>query len=130
MVKINDSDLDLYDVGLYITEKKHYTFDNPKLFNKYTKKCKMTLCCDYNLSFYNRFIIRWFNPVLKYKRNFFFYKDDPILIFYDFYRLVKNFYLVYIKNEQTLNPDMIEMKQLRDRAVRAYKENIKEKNWL
>ena len=46
-----------------------------------------------------------------YKRNFYFYKDEPVLVFHDFMRLMKNFYLVYFKNEKTLNPDMLEMKQ-------------------
>lgn len=110
---------DNYDIGLYITEKKHYMFDDPKLFKKYSKKCKFNFCYDFNLAIYNRLIVRWFNPLLKYKRNFYFYRDDFTLIYYDLVRLIKNFYLVYIKKENTLNPDMQEIKQLRDRAVRA-----------
>ena len=116
----DDINIDIrFSHGLYITEKQHYSFDDPKLFNKFSKKCAKILCADFNLSFYNRFVVRWLNPILKYKRNFYFYKDEPVLVFHDFMRLMKNFYLVYFKNEKTLNPDMLEMKQLRDRAVKA-----------
>ena len=32
-------------------------------------------------------------------KEIYFYKDEPVLVFYDFMRLMKNFYLVYFKNE-------------------------------
>lgn len=117
--KIDTNTIENFNCGLYITEKKHYSFDNPKIFKKYSKKCNKILCADFNLSFYNRFIVRWLNPVLKYRRNFFFYKDEPKLIIYDLIRLLKNFYLVYFRKQITINPDMLEVKQLRDRAFKA-----------
>ena len=110
---------------MYLTEKRHFSFDDPLIFNKYSKICKKVICADYNLFFYNRFIVRWLNPLIKYRRNFYFYKEEPILIFFDILRLIKNFYLIYFKNEKTLNPDMQELKLLRDRAVKASKENLK-----
>ncbi len=123
---ISDSNLKKkFHFGLYLTEKRHFSFDDPVIFNRYSKICKKVICADYNLFFYNRFIVRWLNPLIKYRRNFYFYKEEPILIFYDILRIIKNFYLTYIKNEKTLNPDMQELKLLRDRAVKASKENLK-----
>lgn len=109
----------LFNFGFYVTEKRHFSFDDPALFKKYSLYCNKIICFDYNLTFYNRFIVRWLSPLIKYRRNIDFYKDEPILIFYDLHRILKNFYLVYIKKEITENPDMVEVKQLRDRTIRA-----------
>ena len=115
----------LFNFGFYITEKRHFSFDDPTLFKKYSLYCNKIICFDYNLTFYNRFIVRWLSPLIKYRRNIDFYKDEPVLIFYDVYRILKNFYLVYIKKEITENPDMVEVKQLRDRTIRAISQKKK-----
>ena len=120
-----DSKVQKIDIGLFLTEKSHFSFDNPHLIEKMSKQCKKIYCYDYNLSPYNRFLVKWINPLIKYRRNFHFYKDDPILIYYDFIRITKNFINLYIRKKKILNPSMQEVKDLRDRSIRAKQENDK-----
>ena len=48
----DDINIDVkFSHGLYITEKQHFSFDDPILFNKLSKKCAKILCADFNLSF-------------------------------------------------------------------------------
>ena len=114
----------LFD-NLIIYEEKNffmYSTDLELLTSKLKFKNKIFI--DSNLKCYNQFISKWLWPLNKYKRNWHFYKSDPLLIFNDLIKIIFTGINVYFLNKKTENPDMENLKIARDQKLRQKKENI------
>ena len=60
--------------------------------------------------------------VLKYRKNWYFYKQEPILILKDIWKLASLGFKIHVLKDKTKSPDMQIVKQLRDTAMAAQKE--------
>jgi len=112
-----------YDISFIINEKSHFNFDNPIIYKTCRAVSRRSFNLDYNLKIYSRFMAKWVFPVLKYRKNWFFYKQEPRLIFADIWKLISIGIRIHLFKDKTKNPDMQIVKQLRDRAIIAKKEN-------
>ena len=76
----------------------------------------------YNMKFYNRFIALWVMPLRKYKRNWEFYKHEPLLLFKDLYKLIKNGINYLILKNEVVTPKMKTVRDYRQKILRAQKQ--------
>ena len=119
---LKEQKLSRYDVALVITEKSGIGFDNP-IAHKVAKVLgRKVLLVDYNMKFYSRFLARWVWPLRKYRRNWEFYKHEPLLVLWDVMKIAKRGILHYLLKRQTEAPDMEKVRLMRARALKAQKE--------
>jgi hypothetical protein len=120
---LKDHGLSCYDVALVITEKSSIGFDDPTVYKAAKVLGQRVLMVDYNIKFYSRFLSRWGRVLRRYRRNWVFYRQEPLLLFSDTIRLVQIaiHYLILKKRPET--PDMVKAKKMRDRALAAQKES-------
>jgi|GEM_PF-3385265 len=119
---LQEQKLSRYDVALVITERSSIGFDDP-IAHKVAKILgRKILMVDYNMKFYSRFLARWVWPLRKYRRNWEFYKHEPLLVFWDMTKLAKRGIIHYLLKRQTETPDMEKVKLMRDRALKAQNE--------
>ncbi len=111
-----------YDLVLLITEQSSIGFDDPVAYKVAKMVGRKVLLIDFNMRFYSRFIARWLTPVLKYARNWVFYKQEPVLIIKDMVKLITRGVNILILKKTGDTPDMEKSKKMRDRALLAQKE--------
>lgn len=114
--------MDQYDLSIIVNEKSHFNFDNPLIYKVCEQHSRKSISLDYNLKMYSRFMAKWVYPVLKYRKNWYFYKQEPILILKDIWKLASLGFKIHVLKDKTKSPDMQIVKQLRDRAMAAQKE--------
>lgn len=115
-----------YDLLIVIDEKNYYRILD-LTFLKIANKLKINkIFLDLNFNKNNLFFSKWVFPLLKYKNNFYFYKNEPFLLISDFIKITKLSYKQYIKGESVETPRMEDLKLHRDRVFKS-KENINSK---
>jgi hypothetical protein len=110
-----------FDLSILINEKKNFSFIEKSLIFNAKKISKKILFYDHNLKQYNTFMSKWIWPIWKYSGNIRFYKDEPLLIFFDLIIILKRLKSRYIRNE-TETLDLVQEKLLRDRLIKIQKE--------
>ncbi len=111
-----------YDVALLITEQSSIGFDDPLAFKAAKIIGSHIILVDYNMKFYKRWIAHWIAPVRKYARNWIFYKQEPLLIIKDVFKLFDRGIKILILKQRPETPDMEKAKKMRDRELLANKD--------
>ena len=114
------------DLLIIIDEKNYYRILD-LTFLKTANKLKIRkIFLDLNLNKNNLFFSKWIFPLLKYKNNFSFYKNEPFLLVSDIIKIFKLSFKQYIWNEKVETPRMEDLKLHRDRLIKS-KETINKK---
>jgi hypothetical protein len=107
------------DLLIVIDEKNYYRILDLTFF-KAAKEVKLKkVFLDLNFNKNNLFFSKWVFPLLKYKKNFYFYKKEPQLIITDFIKIIKLSFDLYIKNLKIETPRMEDLKLDRDRILKS-----------
>ena len=120
----NISDVDNFKFNkktliIVIDEKNYYRILDER-FISVTKKLKCDrIFLDFNFEKNNLFFSKWIFPLIKYKKNFYFYKREPILFFDDFIKLFKIMINQYILKKKVETPRGEDIKKQRDRFMRS-----------
>jgi len=117
-------ELSRYDVGLMICENSSVGFDDPKLYRVAKVMAGKVYMVDYNMKFYNRLINLWTRPLRRYKHDWIFYRQEPLLIFRDLIYYIRIGMKYFFKGKFAETPDMEKIKKMRDRAILAKNETL------
>ena len=120
-------ELSRYDVGLVICENSSVGFDDPKLYRVAKTIAGKVYMVDYNMKFYNRLINLWTRPLRRYKHDWIFYRQEPLLIFRDLIYYIRIGMKYLFKGKLAETPDMEKAKRMRDRALIAQKMGVNNK---
>ena len=110
-----------FDLSILINEKKNFSFIEKSLIFNAKKISKKIFFYDHNLKQYNTFMSKWIWPIWKYSSNIRFYRDEPLLIFFDLIIILKRLKRRYVRNETEVL-DLVQEKLLRDRLIKIQKE--------
>lgn len=116
----------IFDNLIIFEEKNFFMYSSDLELLTSKLKFKNKIFIDSNLKSYNQFISKWLWPLNKYKRNWYFYKTEPLLILKDLIKIIFTGVNVYFLNKKTENPDMENLKMARDHKLRQKQENIKQ----
>ena len=76
---------------------------------------------DYNFNFYSRILSKWLQPIKRfYRKNRYYYKQEPWLIFEDMFKFVLFGLKITFKNNVEQKMDSDEIKIMRDKNVEVF----------
>lgn len=123
-LKINKNDL-----LIIIDEKNYYRILDFTFYNIAKKIKAKKIFLDLNFNKNNLFFSKWIFPLLKYKNNFYFYKNEPTLFLLDIIKILKLSFKQYYLKESIETPRMEDIKLHRDRVLNAKQELNKKINF-
>ena len=107
------------DLLIVIDEKNYYKILDLTFFKAARDVKLKKVFLDLNFNKNNLFFSKWIFPLLKYKKNYYFYKNEPKLLITDFIKIIKLSYNLYIKNLKIETPRMEDLKLDRDRIIKS-----------
>lgn len=111
-----------YDMVIYLTENSIYHFIEPDVVNALKQvKSRGFYMMDYNFNIYSRLLSRWIGPFIRlYRRNKYYYRQEPMLILKDCWSLLKSGIKINImkKRNHKFNPE--EIKIMRDKRAEVF----------
>ncbi len=108
-----------YDISLIICENSSLSFEDPAFHEVGKIISKKVLLVDYNMKIYSRRINLVRRPVMRYKHNQVFYKQEPLLLVRDLLYFAKVAFAHLLKRNLVYTPDMEKVKKMRDRSLLA-----------
>lgn len=111
-----------YDIIIFLTENSKFHFLDPQIIDMMKKiKGRKFYMMDYNFNIYSHLLSKWFAPfVRRYRRNKFYYKEEPLLLFKDLWSMLKSGVKINIVKDKKhkFNPE--EIKIMRDEKALAF----------
>ena len=127
---VNNFKFDKKTLIIVIDEKNYYRILDER-FISVTKKLKCDrIFLDFNFEKNNLFFSKWIFPLIKYKKNFYFYKREPILFFDDFIKLFKIMINQYVLKKKVETPRGEDIKKQRDRFMRSASYTLGEEQFI
>lgn len=111
-----------FDFSIILDEKNYYQILDFKFYNIAKKFSKKRVFLDTNFNLNNLFFNRWLYPLLKYKKNWDFYKHEPYILIKDILKLANILIQHYVFKKLVFTPRMEDLKLHRDQQLKADKD--------